>query len=278
MVVGQMPLHIPRQGDGTSVSGPNKALGQHWLRDRDILSAIADEADLSRGDTVLEIGPGLGTLTSELLRRAGKVVAVEFDSDLARKLPGQFPGTSLEVANEDILSFDLTVLPKGYKAVANVPYYITSKIVRALMTSDNRPSVAVLLVQKEVAERIAADPGNMSILAIAAQVYAEASLGIEVPKEYFTPPPKVDSQVIVLRTRSEPLVLPEDERHFFRLVKAGFSAKRKKLRSSLAGGLSIDKQEVETILDAVGISPDARAEDLSIEDWRRLMEYMNDQS
>ncbi len=277
MVVGRMLSRTPRRRDGTSVSGPNKALGQHWLRDRDILSVIADEADLSKDDTVLEIGPGLGTLTSELLRRAGKVVAVEFDAELARKLPGQFPGTSLEVVNEDILSFDLTTLPKGYKAVANVPYYITSKIVRALMTSSNRPNVAVLLVQKEVAERIAADPGDMSILAIAAQVYAEASLGIEVPKEYFTPPPKVDSQVIVLRTRGEPLVLPEDEKRFFRLVKAGFSAKRKKLRSSLAGGLSIDKQEVETILDAVGISPDARAEDLSIEDWRRLMEYMNDQ-
>ena len=277
MVVGRMLSRTPRRRDGTSVSGPNKALGQHWLRDRDILSVIADEADLSKDDTVLEIGPGLGTLTSELLRRAGKVVAVEFDAELARKLPGQFPGTSLEVVNEDILSFDLTTLPKGYKAVANVPYYITSKIVRALMTSSNRPNVAVLLVQKEVAERIAADPGDMSILAIAAHVYAEASLGIEVPKEYFTPPPKVDSQVIVLRTRGEPLVLPEDEKRFFRLVKAGFSAKRKKLRSSLAGGLSIDKQEVETILDAVGISPDARAEDLSIEDWRRLMEYMNDQ-
>ena len=277
MVVGRMLSRTPRRRDGTSVSGPNKALGQHWLRDRDILSVIADEADLSKDDTVLEIGPGLGTLTSELLRRAGKVVAVEFDAELARKLPGQFPGTSLEVVNEDILSFDLTTLPKGYKAVANVPYYITSKIVRALMTSSNRPNVAVLLVQKEVADRIAADPGDMSILAIAAQVYAEASLGIEVPKEYFTPPPKVDSQVIVLRTRGEPLVLPEDEKRFFRLVKAGFSAKRKKLRSSLAGGLSIDKQEVETILDAVGISPDARAEDLSIEDWRRLMEYMNDQ-
>ena len=277
MVVGRMLSRTPRRRDGTSVSGPNKALGQHWLRDRDILSVIADEADLSKDDTVLEIGPGLGTLTSELLRRAGKVVAVEFDAELARKLPGQFPGTSLEVVNEDILSFDLTTLPKGYKAVANVPYYITSKIVRALMTSSNRPNVAVLLVQKEVAERIAADPGDMSILAIAAQVYAEASLGIEVPKEYFTPPPKVDSQVIVLRTRGEPLVLPEDEKRFFRLVKAGFSAKRKKLRSSLAGGLSIDKQEVETILDAVGISPDARADDLSIEDWRRLMEYMNDQ-
>lgn len=258
------------------MAGPNKALGQHWLRDRDILAAIADDADISGDDTVLEIGPGLGTLTSELLRRAGKVIAVEFDAELAHKLPGQFPGTSLEVVNEDILSFDLTTLSKGYKVVANVPYYITSKIVRALMTSTNRPSVAVLLVQKEVAERIVAAPGDMSILAIASQVYAEAVLGVEVPREYFTPPPKVDSQVVVLKTRHFPLVAPEDEKQFFRLVKAGFSAKRKKLRSSLSGGLAMDKHRVEELLQAASISPDARAEDLAIEDWCRLMEHMDD--
>ncbi|HMS93553.1 MAG TPA: rRNA adenine dimethyltransferase family protein, partial [Candidatus Saccharibacteria bacterium] len=157
---------------------PKKELGQHWLRDRDILAAIADDAELTSEDTVLEIGPGLGTLTSELLRHADKVIAVEFDSDLARKLPGQFPGTSLEVVNEDILSFDLTKLPSSYKVVANVPYYITSKIVRALMTSTNRPSVAVLLVQKEVAERIVAGAGDIRILAVVAQGYSEARFGV----------------------------------------------------------------------------------------------------
>lgn len=250
---------------------PDKSLGQHWLKDPSILAAIADSADIASSDTVLEIGPGLGTLTSLLLRHAGGVVAVEFDSALAYKLPGQFPGKNLQVINQDILQFDLSQLPTGYKVVANVPYYITSKIVQMLMTASNKPSVVVLLVQKEVAERIAAEAGDMSILALSAQVYAEASLGIEVPAEYFTPPPKVDSQVVVLKTRPTPLVSAADEKAFFRMVKAGFSAKRKKLRSSLAGGLGISKPDAERLLDAARVSPDARAEDLTIDDWLRLL-------
>ncbi|HEY0964975.1 MAG TPA: 16S rRNA (adenine(1518)-N(6)/adenine(1519)-N(6))-dimethyltransferase RsmA [Candidatus Saccharimonadales bacterium] len=254
---------------------PNKSLGQHWLTDRFILSEIADAADIKKSDTVLEIGPGLGTLTSELLSRAKEVIAVEFDRDLARKLPGQFPGKNLTVKNEDILSFDLDSLPEGYVVVANVPYYITSKIVQKLMTTKNKPRVAVLLVQKEVAERIAAGPGDMSILAISAQVYAEAELSIEVPREFFTPPPKVDSQVIVLTTRRNPQVLLDDEKQFYRLVKAGFSAKRKKLRSSLAGGLAMSKTDIEAILQEAGISPDDRAEDLSLEQWKKLQQCLN---
>lgn len=250
---------------------PNKSLGQHWLKDRLILEAIADSAEITRDDTVLEIGSGLGTLTSVLLSRANEVIAVEFDAELARKLPGQFPGKNLTVHNQDILSFDLSQLPAGYKVVANVPYYITSKIVQLLMTSTNKPSIAVLLVQKEVAERLAATPGDMSILAISAQLFAEVSLGELVPAEYFIPPPKVDSQVVILCSRPEPLIAPEQEKAFFRIVKAGFSAKRKKLRSSLAGGLGIEKSEVEHLLLGANISPDARAEDLSIEQWRQLM-------
>ena len=250
---------------------PDKSLGQHWLHDREVLAHIAESAEVADTDTVLEIGPGLGTLTSELLRRAAHVTAVEFDPNLARKLPGQFPGKNLTVKNEDILQFDLSGLPAGYKVAANVPYYITSKIVQKLMTATNKPSVAVLLVQKEVAERIAAQPGDMSILAISAQVYAEASLGYIVPAELFTPPPKVDSQVVILKTRQQPLVAPADEKAFFRVVKAGFSAKRKKLRSSLSGGLGISKQEAEELLERASISPDARAEDLAISDWLRLL-------
>jgi ribosomal RNA small subunit methyltransferase A len=199
------------------------------------------------------------------------VTAVEFDADLARKLPGQFPGKKLTVVNQDILQFDLNQLPKNYKVVANVPYYITSKIVEKLMTAENKPSIAVLLVQKEVAERIAAEAGNMSILSVSVQIFAEAELDIEVPRQFFTPPPKVDSQVVILRTRNNPLITPEDQRDFFRIVKAGFSAKRKKLRSSLSGGLGIDKSSVEELLKNAGISPDARAEDLAIEDWKRLL-------
>ena len=254
-----------------SFRGPKKSLGQHWLKDPEILADIAEAAELTGDDVVLEIGPGLGTLTSRLLARANSVIAVEFDADLARKLPGQFPGKNLEVFNEDILQFDLNQLPKNYKVVANVPYYITSKIVEKLMTAENKPSIAVLLVQKEVAERIAADPGNMSVLSVSVQIFAEAELDIEVPRQFFTPPPKVDSQVVVLRTCNSPLITSEDQRDFFRIVKAGFSAKRKKLRSSLSGGLGIDKSVAEELLKNAGISPDARAEDLAIEDWRRLL-------
>lgn len=248
----------------------NKALGQHWLTDRMILAAIADAAEINDTETVLEIGPGLGTLTSELLGRARQVIAVEFDGELARKLPGQFPGKNLVVHNEDILSFDLTSVPNDYVVVANVPYYITSKIVQKLMTAKNKPRVAVLLVQKEVAERIAARPGDMSVLGVAAQVYADAELDIEVPREFFTPPPKVDSQVVILRTKITPLISSSEEKAFFRLVKAGFVEKRKKLRSSLSGGFHVEKSFVESKLKQASISLDARPQELSIDDWKRL--------
>lgn len=248
----------------------NKPLGQHWLSDRSILEAIAESAELTPDDVVLEIGPGLGTLTSELLRHSKRVIAVEFDAELARKLPGQFPGKDLVVTNQDILQFDLGTLPIGYKVVANVPYYITSKIIEMLMTAENKPSIAVMLVQKEVAQRVAAKAGDMSILAVASQIFAEASLGVAVPRAYFTPPPKVDSQVIILRTREHPLVSREDERALFRVVKAGFSAKRKKLRSSISAGLAMTKPQAEELLRHASINPELRAQDLSIDDWIRL--------
>lgn len=252
------------------MKGPNKSLGQHWLRDRAVLSHIADCAELSINDTVLEIGPGLGTLTSELLRRCQKVVAVEFDNELAKKLPAQFPGKNLEVINQDILSFDLSKMPKNYSVVANVPYYITSKIVQMLMTAENKPKIAVLLVQKEVAERLASSPGKMSILAVSAQIFADVRLGDVVPAELFTPPPKVDSQVVIIKTHQHKLLDNVNEKDFFRVVKAGFSAKRKKLRSSLAGGLDLSKNTVEELLSKANINPDVRAEALSIDDWIRL--------
>lgn len=256
------------------MAGPKKSLGQHWLKDRDVLISIAEEAGIKEDDTVLEIGPGLGTLTSELLRRASKVLAVELDEELAAKLPGQFPGKNLEVVNQDILSFDLNRLPKNYVVVANVPYYITSKIIKLLTTSVNRPRTIVLLIQKEVAVRLAATAGDMSILAVSAQLYADVRLGDLVPAEYFTPPPKVDSQVVILNTLETPRVSPEQEKLLFRVVKAGFSAKRKKLRSSIASGLHVSKPEAEELLKKAGINPDDRAEQLSIDDWLRLTDLV----
>ena len=269
-VAGNKHITSGKQTAGTNMSGPKKSLGQHWLKDRFVLADIADAAHITQDDTVLEIGPGLGTLTSELLRRAKKVVAVELDGDLARKLPGQFPGTSLEVVNQDILTFNLETLPEDYVVVANVPYYITSKIVQLLTTATNKPRTIVLLIQKEVAVRMAAEAGEMSILAVSSQVYAEVHLGEIVPAEYFTPPPKVDSQVVILEMRPQPLVAVDMEKAFFRVVKAGFSAKRKKLRSSISSGLHISKPEAERLLTEAGVSPENRAQDLSIEDWVRL--------
>ena len=248
-----------------------KSLGQHWLKDPDVLADIADVAELTDDDTVLEIGPGLGTLTSRLLARAGRVVAVEFDKDLARKLPAQFPGKNLEVINQDILQFDTTKLPQDYKAVANVPYYITSKIIQLLSESPNPPKTMVLLVQKEVAERLAAAPGDYSVLAVAAQVYYRVELAAIVPAELFTPPPKVDSQVVIMHRLDTPLIDLANRAEFFRLVKAGFSAKRKKLRSSLAGSLRLSKPVVESLLNQAAIDLNARAEDLSIDQWLILL-------
>ena len=259
----------------------NKSLGQHWLRDREILDAIAFSAEIEDGDFVLEIGPGLGTLTSSLLKFAGKngrVLSVEFDENLAKKLPEQFPGKNLEIINADFLDFDLSKLPNNYKVAANVPYYITSKIVEKLLTSENKPSVAALLVQKEVAERMAAKAGELSILAIASQIYAEVSLDILVPREFFTPPPKVDSQVVVLKSREHNLIeifnsknnCEVSEREFFRIVKAGFAAKRKKIAKSLSANLAISKERTAEILEKCEISPDLREKDLEIEEWIKI--------
>ena len=259
----------------------NKSLGQHWLRDREILDAIAFSAEIEDGDFVLEIGPGLGTLTSSLLKFAGKngrILSVEFDENLAKKLPAQFPGKNLEIINADFLDFDLSKLPKNYKVAANVPYYITSKIVEKLLTSENKPSVAALLVQKEVAERMAAKAGELSILAIASQIYAEVSLDILVPREFFTPPPKVDSQVVVLKSREHNLIeifnsknnCEVSEREFFRIVKVGFAAKRKKIAKSLSANLAISKERTAKILEKCEIPPDLRAQDLNIEEWLKI--------
>lgn len=252
-----------------------KSLGQHFLSDRLILSQIADSADLAKDDVVLEIGPGLGSLTSELLRRVNRVIAIEFDSDLAKKLPAQFPGKDLTIINQDFLEFDLSQLPIGYKVVANIPYNITSKIIRLLYEAENKPSLVCLLVQKEVAKRVVSKVGDMNLLAISAQIHAEGSLGIVVGPEHFTPPPKVDSQVVILKTRPKPLVDENKQKQFFKVVKAGFSNKRKKLRSSLSAGLHLEKDSLDKLLGDLGIDSNLRAEALSIEQWQEISDTID---
>ncbi len=246
-----------------------KSLGQHWLTDIQVLEAIAEYAQIENTDTVLEIGPGLGTLTKKLLQQAGHVIAVEIDRDLVDNLT-KSGNNNLTVVQGDILKFDLTELPPAYKVVANIPYYLTSNLIKTLSESLNPPSIMVLLVQKEVARRVSASPGQMSILALSAQLYNKAKLGIEVPAEMFQPPPKVDSQVIVLSRHTKPLFKDLDTKIFFRLIKAGFSAKRKKLSSALSGGLGMSKQDAITLLEQSGIDPSLRAQNLSLSDWHQL--------
>lgn len=248
----------------------NKSLGQHWLTDFMSLSAMCDAVAVQDGDTILEVGPGLGTLTELLVERADKVVAVEFDEKLARELPRRVPESNLEVVNQDILRFDLTSLPANYKLVANIPYYLTSNLIRVISESTNPPSAAAILIQKEVAERVAAKPGDMSLLSVTAQYYWEASLGVIMPAKLFTPPPKVDSQILILNRRSAPLFPDVDSKQFFRLVKAGFSNRRKTLHNSLSGGLQISKSEVLELLTTAGIKPTARPQELSLDEWHDL--------
>lgn len=231
---------------------------------------MCDAVEVQDGDTVLEIGPGLGTLTELLVERADRVIAVEFDEKLARELPRRVPDSNLEVIQQDILSFDLTSLPINYKLVANIPYYLTSNLIRVISESSNPPVAAAILIQKEVAERVAAKPGDMSLLSVTAQYYWETSLGIVMPARLFTPPPKVDSQILILTRRKEPLFPEADPKQFFRLVKAGFSNRRKTLHNSLSGGLQLDKPDVLKLLMSAGIKPTARPQELSLAEWYEL--------
>ncbi len=246
-----------------------KSLGQHWLDDDTSLEAMCVSADVQAGDTVLEIGPGTGELTEKLLEAGANVTALEIDESLHKGLRQRFsayPSDSFQLVAGDIRTYDLSNLLAPYKIVANIPYYLTSHLLRILSESANPPVMAVLLVQKEVAERVVAKPGDMSLLSVTAQFYWQAMLGMVVPKEFFQPPPKVDSQILILEHRSAPL-FKVDESAFFRLVKAGFASRRKKLRSSLAAGLRVDKPTAENMLMGAGIDPSKRAQELTLEQW-----------
>ena len=248
-----------------------KEFGQHWLNDKTVLREINVLARINPNDTVLEIGPGLGSLTELLLEGSKKVIAVELDRDLISQLEQRFSDNDkLEIINQDIRNFDFRTLPNKYKVVANIPYYLTSYLIRMLSMSVNPPRLCVLLVQKEVAERIAAKPGELSILGITTQVYWEITLGPIVPAELFTPPPKIDSQVICLERRRIPLIPEDMEKSFFRLVRIGFSQKRKTLLNCLSGGLHLEKEKVKEYLDQVGIDYNTRPQELSLNEWQDL--------
>lgn len=255
---------------------PQKSLGQHWLNDIPTLNQIVEYADLSKDDFVLEIGPGQGDLTALLLQKAKFVTSIEVDENLIPVLDQKFSSLSnFNLVKKDILKFNFNKLPKNYKIVANIPYYLTSNLLRVLSESKNPPIMAVLLVQKEVAQRIAAKPGEMSLLSVATQMYFEVNTGVVVKAELFIPTPKVDSQIILLKRRQRPLFENRDSQQLFRIIKAGFSERRKKLRSSLSGGLNISKERADQLLSKAGINGGLRAQNLSLEDWLKLYDYLH---
>ncbi|MFI0608918.1 MAG: 16S rRNA (adenine(1518)-N(6)/adenine(1519)-N(6))-dimethyltransferase RsmA [Anaerolineae bacterium] len=260
---------------------PDKKLGQHFLADAGPVRAAVEAAELGPEDVVLEVGPGLGILTHALSDRAGRVIAVELDARMRKVLADQLGHrANLRVVDADILGVDPADLMgapaeargrlAGYKVVANLPYQITSAVLRHLLEARVRPERLVVMVQKEVAERILATPGAMSILAVAVQLYARPSLVQLVPPEAFLPPPNVDSALLRLDVYADLAVPVRDVERFFQVVRAGFGQKRKQLRNSLSAGLSLSTGEATELLLGCGIDPQRRAETLSLEEWAGL--------
>ena len=254
---------------------PARSKGQNFLINDKIYDEIIRAADLLPDDTVLEIGPGLGFLTAKLARQVRQVIAVELDDALANYLRMGVDSqdiTNVTVVNEDILRFNLSsFLPedKKYKIVANLPYNITSIFLRRFLSGEFRPESLVLMLQKEVAERITAKPSEMSILAVSVQYYATAEIIKIVKSGNFWPEPKVDSALIKLTTINKKYSAAADKL-FFRMIRIGFSAKRKMLKNNLAAGLKTEAKIMENLLVGQKLNPQTRAEDLALEDWQKL--------
>ncbi len=258
-----------------------KRLGQNFLIDDTVLEKILDAADLKPDDTVIEVGPGLGLMTAELAKRAGWVIAIELDNRLAAILKETLPTENVVVINKDVLGTDPAKLLKGsaphfppglrsYKVVANLPYYITSPVLRHFLEAKVKPEVMVVMVQKEVAGVITAEAGQRSLLSIAVQFYGKPSIVTDVPAASFFPPPEVDSAVVKIDVYKKPPVSVNNTDVFFKLVRAGFTAARKQVANSLSQGLGLPKDEIQNLLRKTGIDPQRRAETFTLEEWAAL--------
>jgi 16S rRNA (adenine1518-N6/adenine1519-N6)-dimethyltransferase len=256
-----------------------KSLGQNFLVDENALAQIVASAEISSDDVVLEIGPGMGVLTFALAEKSGKVFAIEKDRKMSKFLRQEAEKklgvkNNIEIICQDILKMNLPEFLeknniKKYKLVANIPYYITSPIIKLFLETEIQPETIVVLVQKEVAERICAKKGDLSILALSVLVYGSPEMVGVVGKKSFFPAPKVDSAILKINSIGKSFS-DEKCREIFRIIKIGFSAKRKKLAKNLAAGFKMDKNEVEKILESNGIDINVRAQGLDLEDWVRL--------
>ncbi len=264
---------------------PRKGLGQHFLTDPRILDSIVAAAELPPDAVVIEVGPGPGTLTAALVPVAGRLIAVELDARLAEMLGALYAGwenvhiihgDALELSPRELLERTGGLAP--YFVLGNIPYYITSPLLRHYLEAEPRPERLVFTLQLDVARRIVAHPPQMSLLAVSVQVYARPTIVRKLPPGAFTPPPKVHSAVLRLDVRARPLVPEELREAFFRVVRAGFGQKRKTLRNSLAAGLGLPPAQVAEALQAAGLSPQARAQELDIPAWVALSRMLSDQT
>jgi 16S rRNA (adenine1518-N6/adenine1519-N6)-dimethyltransferase len=256
---------------------PKKRLGQHWLADRRIVKRMADAAEISPEETVIEIGPGTGALTEELAKRASRLIAVEVDDALASALREKHRGDAnvslvegdvLELTPEEILNRGGGGLP--YVVVGNLPYFIGSPIVRRFLQAQVRPERLVVMLQSEVAERMAAPPGQAAYLSIETQLMAEPRILFRIPAKAFRPPPKVQSAVLRLDVRDSPDTEVDDIQAYLAVVQAGFAAPRKRLRNSLAVGLRIEASDAAAILADAKVDGDQRPQMLTLENWRDI--------
>lgn len=257
---------------------PKEQLGQHFLIDREALDSIVHTAPLSPGRQVLEIGPGIGTLTLALAATGAQVEAVELDAAMARIASGRTAAmANVRVREGNILHTDLgdvLDLRRPYTVVANIPYYITGPILRLFLEAPRPPESLVLMVQREVGERLAATPGKMSLLAVFAQIYSQITVVRTVPATSFLPPPAVDSAVLRLDRLPAPSVPPDQLPFFFRVVRAGFSSKRKMIHNALDHALPNSGAVIDAALAGAGIDRGRRAETLSIAEWRALTDAL----
>jgi 16S rRNA (adenine1518-N6/adenine1519-N6)-dimethyltransferase len=253
---------------------PSKGKGQNFLLDRSVVEKIVDAARINHDSTVVEIGPGLGIMTEELLACAGRVTVVELDTDLASHLRRVFGDRdNFQVVEADALKIeigDLVPSDQPYSLVANLPYSVASAITRHALEDAHPPSRLTIMVQKEVADRMVASPPDMSILGVATQYYATVRIAFVVPPDVFIPRPQVESAIVDLVPRSERLLPASQNAAFFRLVNAGFRQKRKQVANSISHELGLPKDQVRQMLIDTGIDPSRRAETIAVDEWVRL--------
>jgi 16S rRNA (adenine1518-N6/adenine1519-N6)-dimethyltransferase len=257
---------------------PSKGRGQNFLKEAWVVERMAAELAVGDGDLVVEVGPGLGALTGALLATGATVTAIEIDDQLSAYLRQEFDNDRFTLMNADARAVSIDkIVPDGrsYDFAANLPYSTAPVILRHFLEAERPPARSICMVQREVAQRIAASPPDLSILGVAIQVYAEATILFDVPPDAFVPRPKVFSSVVLLDRRAAPLIDNAERKPFFRLVNAGFAQKRKTVLNSLAGALPADRESMRTMLEAAGIDPMRRAETISVEEWIRLLRSMS---